>query len=454
MDNQKLQQFMWCYQQLGLIVADNMAESSRQDEDIRKIENIFVVKIPELIKKSAPADIYDLLQELQYNYEFLHDCIVYGSLKRKNVIGLGGGFSSGKSSFINTMMGQGEILPENINPSTSVPAYIVYGSKNRVSGINIFKKQMELDLFSINAISHGFGSVFDDMKSIELGHILRNLVLSTPLFEYKNIAFLDTPGYSKPDDKNYSAKTDEMVARQQLNTTNYILWFAPVSESGSLAETDILFIKSLREDLHISVICSKANRRTKEQREQIKQKILRQVELAKLNVDNIFFFDTETPKGLDAEKIMALISDYNSKQYDGSALGKNMKKFFIRIEEYYENKDKEIAQKVNRMNQATLCIENDYLVRDGLQALINDMKSERNQLKLYKEKMKELEIELCKLVSCISNRYGFDFVIPEYSALMSEIHGENMAMNTQKRSGFARANSSFSKLAKGRFEEC
>ena len=123
------------------------------------------------------------------------------------------------------------------------------------------------------------------------------------------------------------------------------------------------------------------------------------------------------------------------------------------MEEYYEDKDKEIAQKVNRMNQATLCIENDYLVRDGLQALINDMKSERNQLKLYKEKMKQLEIELCKVVFCISNRYGFDFVIPEYSALMSEIHGDNMAMNTQKRNGFVRTNSTFSKLAKGRFEE-
>lgn len=453
MVEEKMKQLLWCYQQLGLIVADNTAESSRQDEELRRIESIFLVKIPELIKKSAPADIYDLLQELQYNYEFLHDCIVYGSLKRKNVIGLGGGFSSGKSSFLNAMMGQGEILPENINPSTSVPAYIVNGYENKVSGINIFQKHMELDLFSINAISHGFGSVADDMESIELGHILRNLVLSTPLFKYKNIAFLDTPGYSKPDDMNYSAKTDEMVARQQLNTANYILWFAPVNESGSLVETDISFIKSLRDDLHISVICSKANRRTREQREQIKQTILRQVERAKLNVDNVFFFDTETPEGLDAEKIIALISDYNSKQYDGSALGKNMKKFFIRMEEYYENKDKEIAQKVNRMNQAILCIEDDYLVRDGLQVLVSDMKNERKQLKSFKEKMKELEMELYKLVSCISNRYEFAFKLPEYSTLMLEIHSENMAMNTQKRNGFARTNSSFSKLAKGRFEE-
>lgn len=284
MTDETKEQLLWCYQQLGSIVSDDIGENAKQDEDLRKIEKIFLVEIPRLIRKSAPADIYDLLQELQYNYEFLHDCIIYGSLKRKNVIGLGGGFSSGKSSFLNTVMGQGEILPENINPSTSVPTYIVNGNENKVSGINIFQKNMELDLFSINAISHGFGSFADDIKSIELGHILRNLVLTTPFFKYKNIAFLDTPGYSKPDDVNYSAKTDEMVARQELNTTNYVLWFSPVSESGSLAETDIAFIKSLREDLHISIICSKANRRTVEQREQIRKTILQQIEFSKLNV--------------------------------------------------------------------------------------------------------------------------------------------------------------------------
>lgn len=148
-----------------------------------------------------------------------------------------------------------------------------------------------------------------------------------------------------------------------------------------------------------------------------------------------------------------LILEKNSREYDGSALGKNIKKFFVRMEEYYENKDKELAQKTNRMNQAILCIENEYLVRDGLQALINDMKSERNQLKAYKEKMKELEIELCKLVKAISSRYEFDFVIPEYGVIKSEMHSQNATINTQKRLGFARTNSSFSKLAKVRFEE-
>ncbi len=410
MDEHELERLIWCYQQLGLIVADSNDKNVQQDKDLKEVKELFLSRMPELIKKSAPSDIYEILRELQYNYEFLYDCIVYGTLKRKNVIGLGGGFSSGKSSFLNALLNGGEILPENINPSTSVPTYIVKEDKNLVRGINIFQNSMELDLFSINAISHGFGTM-DNMKSIELGHILRNLILETPLFQYNKIAFLDTPGYSKPDDVNYSTKTDEIIARQQLNTTNYILWFASVSENGSLSEEDIKFIKSLREDIRITIICSKANRRTNEQRSQIRQLISRQAKDSQLNVDNIYFFDTETPEGLDSFSIRDLLFRINQMEYDGSSLGKNIKKFFIKMNDYYDKKDKELAQKINRMNQAVLCIEDDYLVRDGLKALIQEMSSERALMKSYKSDLDKIEIEMFRLIKSISNRYDFAFII-------------------------------------------
>lgn len=452
--NDKVEQLKWCYQQLGLIVSDGEINDIMQDEECKKVEELFLEKIPNLIRKSAPADIYEILKELKYNYEYLNDCIVYGSLKRKNVIGLGGGFSTGKSSFLNTLLNSGEILPENINPSTSVPTYIINGPKNKVQGINIFKKKMELDLYSINAISHGFGAVSEDMKSIELGHILRNLVLETPLFSYKHIAFLDTPGYSKPDDANYSAKTDDMVARQQLNTTNYIFWFSPVSESGSLSEKDIAFMKSLRNDMPLTIICSKANRRTAEQRNQIKQEILHQVKNYQLNVENIYFFDTETPDALDASGILNLIERLDQTPYDGSTLGKNMKKFFLKMNNYYENLERDLAQKVNRMNQAILCIDDEPKIRNGLQALIQEMNSERTEVETYKSSLEHIEVELFRLVQSISNRYDFAFVIPNVRGIMSELQKENEILNTQTRNRFAHKENSFSKLAKGRFEEC
>ena len=107
---------------------------------------------------------------------------------------------------------------------------IVKGEKHEVMGINIFDTKVQMQPRDIKKIAHGFGEVEDDddekiTESVTLGHVLDNIFFSTPLHKYENIAFLDTPGYSKPDSEKYSAKTDEQIARGQLNSSNYILYF-------------------------------------------------------------------------------------------------------------------------------------------------------------------------------------------------------------------------------------
>ena len=117
-------------------------------------------------------------------------------------------------------------MPSQIDPSTSVPAYIVNG-EDTVYGVNVFDSKIDMKLKEIKSISHGFCEKTDDndeiiSEEVTLGHILKSIFISTPLQSYKHIAFLDTPGYSKPDTASYSSKTDEKIARAQLNSSNYI----------------------------------------------------------------------------------------------------------------------------------------------------------------------------------------------------------------------------------------
>ena len=121
---------------------------------------------------------------------------------------------------------------------------------------------------------------------------------------------------------------------------------------------------------------------------------------------------------------------------------------------YYENLERDLAQKVNRMNQAILCIDDEPKIRNGLQALIQEMNSERTEVETYKSSLEHIEVELFRLVQSISNRYDFAFVIPNVRGIMSELQKENEILNTQTRNRFAHKENSFSKLAKGRFEEC
>lgn len=211
---------------LCAIIRQNTS-GNQMKADLTKIEKLINDKIPDTLKKNAPEDFYELYTDFKSEYEKFRDFILYDKLIGKNIVALGGGFSSGKSSFLNALMGK-SVLPSDIDPSTSVPTYIVKGEKHEVMGINVFDTKVQMQPRDIKKIAHGFGEVEDDddekvTDAVTLGHVLENIFFSTPLHKYENIAFLDTPGYSKPDSEKYSAKTDEQISRGQLNSSNYIL---------------------------------------------------------------------------------------------------------------------------------------------------------------------------------------------------------------------------------------
>ena len=99
--------------------------------DLKNIEMIINKKLPAILEKNAPLNFPELYFNFNYEYSKFKEFILYEKLIGKNVVALGGGFSSGKSSFLNSLIGK-KILPQDINPSTSVPAYIVNGKETNV----------------------------------------------------------------------------------------------------------------------------------------------------------------------------------------------------------------------------------------------------------------------------------------------------------------------------------
>lgn len=206
---QNVKHIIWNYEQLRNIVRPDSEIGIEEKQKLQSVEKIIKVELPALLKKVAPPEIYQLTEDFQAEYEKFKDFIIYKSLIGKKIIGLGGGFSSGKSSFLNSLMKQGGILPENIDASTAVPTYIVQGSGNQVKAVNIFDTSISLNLLAINQIAHGFGKVGDDKEegtdAVRLGHLLKNMFFETEHLRYATLAFLDTPGYSKPESQSYSA---------------------------------------------------------------------------------------------------------------------------------------------------------------------------------------------------------------------------------------------------------
>ena len=398
--------------------------------DLSKIEEIINKKIPDTLKKNAPEDFYELYMDFKGEYERFRDFILYDKLIGKNIVAIGGGFSSGKSSFLNAVMGK-MVLPADIAPSTSVPTYIMSGDKHNVMGINVFDTKVQMLPKDIKKIAHGFGEVEneDDEKitdEVTLGHILENIFFSTPLHSYSNIAFLDTPGYSKPDSEKYSAKTDEQIARGQLNSSNYILWFVQ-ADAGTITEEDIKFIKTLREDIPKLIIVTKADKKNLDDLKKIIEKIKSTLDIKGVRFIDVLAF-TSKPNQIgdddlgafiesDTEKIRNQIESWNNQIYE-SNFARNFKILFVRCKEFYEKEIDEESRKLTRLNTSItkLMAEDIELeILDPLQAMVHDAQKNVNLLKDINKQLKMLQDEFFTEIKFVADIVGI--AMPEPSEI-------------------------------------
>lgn len=428
------------YELLCNIIRQN-TNGSELRVDLSKIEKIINKKIPDTLKKNAPEDFYELYTDFKLEYEKFRDFILYDKLIGKNVVALGGGFSSGKSSFLNTLMGR-RVLPADIDPSTSVPTYIVSGEKHDVMGINVFDSKVKMQPKDIRKVAHGFGEVEDDddekiTDAVTLGHVLENIFFSTSFHKYKNIAFLDTPGYSKPDSEKYSAKTDEQIARGQLNSSNYILWFVQ-ADAGTITEEDIKFIKTLREDIPKLIIINKADKKNLSDLKDIISKIKSNLDIKGIRYVDVFAFTSKADQieddklqefiESDTEKIKNQIELWNKQIYE-SNFARNFKILFVKCFEYYEKQlsaDRYSLGKINAL--LTRCDnKNDAEI---LESLSNEKKQRIEDFLKIEEILKEIQLTFFSEIKRIADIVGINMpepsmidVIEKKDLLISNIIG-------------------------------
>lgn len=437
--------------------------------DLSKLEGILNQKIPDALKDYAPEDFYELYTDFKSEYEKFKDFILYDKLIGKNVIALGGGFSSGKSSFLNALMGK-NVLPADIDPSTSVPTYIVRGEQHEVMGINVFDSKIRMEPRDIRKVAHGFGELSDDedekvFDTVTLGHILNNIFFSTPLHHYDSIAFLDTPGYSKPDSEKYSAKTDEKIARTQLNTSNYILWFVQ-ADAGIITEEDIKFIKTLRSDIPKLIVLNKADKKNVADLRAIIDKIRTNLEIKGVEYVDVLPFTSRMEQIEDEEaeafieegigKIKEKIEDWNKQTYE-SNFARNFKVLFVRCKEFYEETINEESRKLTKLNGTitTLSAEDlDYDVLEPLQLLIKESQKKIKRLKDIQAKLKELQNEFFTEIKFISDIVGISMPEPSEIDLLQENAVSPLAMMEEyKKSKGIQSKTDFVELLQDMFDE-
>ncbi len=188
--------------------------------------------------------------------EEIAEDVKFKELLGKRVVGLGGSFSAGKSSFVNSILNINEdILPVDTRPTTSIPTYLVKNNENGIFTFNRDGDKSEIDRQALLAISHEF----NDIYGFGLIALIKNIVIDSVKMPYEHIAFLDTPGYSKADGRD---KTDFEVARQHLKNLNALIWLIDI-DNGTIRNSDLEFLRNLNlsKDVEMLFVINKADKK-------------------------------------------------------------------------------------------------------------------------------------------------------------------------------------------------
>lgn len=398
------------------LICSAISQKKSQDMtvDLKPLEEILRKKIPDALSKHAPPDYYEHYRDFQAEYEKFRDFIFYDRLIGKNIVSLGGGFSSGKSSFLNALDGE-DALPFDINPSTSVPTYVVYGEDYKAQAVNIFESVVTLKLEYLDKVAHGFGKLTGEDGNIvtegaALGHILESIFLSTPEQGYEHIAFLDTPGYSKADSKDHSLKTDENIARTQLNSSNFILWFIQ-SDAGTITEADINFITSLRQDIPKLIIISKADKKSQRELDAIVENV-RSVLLQKgVRYEDVYTFSALDADDYDGDKIRKKLAEWNKRSLEVS-FPRNFKRLFVRCREFYEEERENEGRRLAQLNTVLTRGDLDKEMGEILTRMAREIRTNLEELKAIQKTLKELQDDFFGVLKSIGDEMGIPLPNP------------------------------------------
>ncbi|MCQ2830486.1 dynamin-like GTPase family protein [Helicobacter pylori] len=202
-----------------------------------------------------------MLQEIQKELQLVAS---YPSLFQKTIVAVGGGFSAGKSTFLNNLLGLKLKLPEDMNPTTAIPTYCLKGQREVLMGFSQNGGMVELPHLA-------FDHQFLESLGFNLKEIMPFMLLSAPSAPFEFLCFIDTPGFN-PANQGYTGG-DKEASKESLKHAKHILWLVSC-ESGGIESDDLEFLQELYEEgKQVFIVLSRADRRTKSQLEVVAIKI-------------------------------------------------------------------------------------------------------------------------------------------------------------------------------------
>lgn len=233
-------------------------------------------------EESSLANEAGALLALQKIASELEQANAFPPASGKTLIGVAGGFSSGKSEFINSFIKDSSIkLATGMNPVTVIPSFVVCAPYSRICGYAHNGGSVTLSNKIYKALSHDYVAAF----GFDLRNIMPTISLQAPMDEalFENICLIDTPGYN-PGTGSLVEASDRDTSVKFLEPCSAMIWVIGLDPAGTISQTDIEFIRQLpfrSEDLYL--ILNKADVKSQEDTEAIMETVADELTLANIS---------------------------------------------------------------------------------------------------------------------------------------------------------------------------
>ena len=247
------------------LVSDLLTAKPNEYVEFKKFENLLNGEFREFADaESSLAEEATAVQRLERLAERLKELVAFPHLSAKRSIAIGGGFSSGKSAFVNSFIeGYDHLLPERVEPATAIPSFVIANSEMAIKGFSCTGDTVDIDPVLYSQLSHSFIDTF----SFNLKDIMPSITVEVPLHGnlFENICLIDTPGYN-PGGRN----EDRTTAADFLKDRDALIWMIGLDSTGTVPEEDLEFLENLElGSLPFYVVLNKADIKPRSELEDI-----------------------------------------------------------------------------------------------------------------------------------------------------------------------------------------
>lgn len=366
------------------------------ETQLQELQSLLDNDLRALARQGSPDDFTDLYLALQQELKRFKECCIFPAPAKKVLVAFGGGFSAGKSSLINALLGE-RLLVTEIDPTTSLPTYLLQGEANAIQAINFFGHLINVSLEEFQSLTHDEVEKYDSNVS----RLLRTAFITRTNFPWSRLAIVDTPGYTKHENPGHSDHTDEELSRNHLNAAQAIVWVID-ARKGCITEDDLNFLATLQEDIPRFFVVSRADQKSPEDIERILAGIRQTLEERKLPFVNVVATSIRKQQLWPLAPVFKYLNDLN-KELVKSHFSKNFNKPFNDYILSINKKQRYTQSKIDDVNRICL-LSNDSETQKAIETQLKHLKEKAQKTEGHKTNILNMKSTFIKKSNAIGEK--------------------------------------------------